>query len=435
MSFTALPFLYQTRTIQRTFRTLRTQNVLQFARLVHVPPSKSRKLDNAIPFEWDHDESYDMVDHSAAAAKKPSTITPSEAEIFKGIFDEIAQGRMPPARKRSATSGTTGRSSQDKTSMSRSIVEQDRIKEFREKFLLRYPSSLRTAAQVALGLYELEPKPDSDENRKMIELDEADKAKWEERAKYERLRTEERERVDALMKACDTDVALWQVMEAEVFSLPARLGILQLTETQTKDRKRTLKTDKAKGSKEKKSEKEIEKNSEASTRSSATELDELPAVTAEEKRLMDIHGPLYAHFINSGLALFDTAFARPSEYAFQILPRVKSLGLPSHVLGVSSPFYTRLARMHWHRFGDAVSALDILKEMNSAGLYVDEDAHKLLVTMRDHLHGCAWGAQGSFVMGMMEAPPYDATLTQRLDVMEKQAVQFMRERAAEMAAL
>ncbi|KAG6008279.1 hypothetical protein E4U21_004741 [Claviceps maximensis] len=429
MTSTSLPFLYQTRTIQRALRaarTLRTQNALQFARLVHVPRrSKPRKLDNSIPFEWDSDTPYDVVDNGVAAADKPSTITPSEAEIFKGIFDEIAQGRMPLAKKRptTTTSETAPQwtsdspSSQQATAgMARSIVEQARVTEFREKFLRRYPSSLRTAAQVALGLYELEPNLNSGEDSKVMELDEADKAKWEERAKYERLRTEERERVDALMTACDTDVALWHVMEAEVFPLPARLGILQPSMV-AKRRKRTL----------------TPKTAKPEERPKLNE----PLVTAadEEKRVMDVHGPLYPHFINRGLALFDTAFARPSDYAFAILPRVKSLGLPSYVLGVSSPFYTRLARMHWTRYGDVVSALDTLQEMSSAGLYVDEGAHELLVMMRNHLHGCVWGAQGPFVMGMMEAPPYDAALTQRLEDMERQAILSMGERAADIASL
>ncbi|QPG95446.1 hypothetical protein C2857_000693 [Epichloe festucae Fl1] len=410
MSSTLVPFLYQTRTLQRA---LRSRNVVQFARSAHVPPrrSKPRKQDNSIPFEWDHDTPLDDVGN---AADKQSTITPSEAEVFKGIFDDIAQGRMPSARKRPAPSGTTPHlhvssvpsSKEQAPGMARSIVEQARVTEFRDKILRRYPPSLRHAAQVALGLYELEPKSNNGAASKMMELDEAYRARREERTKYEGARTEERERVDALMEACDTDAALWRVMETEVFSLPARLGIAQ-------GAKRKGKTGKAGRTRQRKS---------------ATENNAPPPAdthAADEKRVMDVHGPLYPHFINRGLALFETALSRPSDYAFEILPRIKELGLPSYVLGVSSPFYSRLARMHWNRFGDASSALDVLQEMNSAGLYADEGVCELLMTMRDHLHGCAWGAQGPFVMGVMEAPPYDGTLTQRLEDMEKHAVRSM----------
>jgi hypothetical protein len=241
----------------------------------------------------------------------------------------------------------------------------------------------------------------------MLELDEADQAKWEERAKYERARIEERERVDGLMKACNTDSELWKVMEREVFSLPAKLGIAQGKGARAGKRK----TVKGRG------------------KSAGAETTDAQRNSDEEKRVMDVHGPLYPHFINTAMGLFNTAFARPSDYAFQILPRVKELGLPSYVLGVSTPFYTNLARMHWNRFGDANSALDVLQEMNSAGLYADEGVHELLVTIRDHLHGCTWGAQGPFVMGMMEAPPYDGMLTQRLEEMEKYVVQSIGEQA------
>ena len=272
--------------------------------------------------------------------------------------------------------------------MARSIVEQARLTDFRDKFLGRYPQSLRNAAQMALGLYELDP---SDAPSQMVEFDEADRAKWEERQRYEEARMAERERVDGLMDACELDSHLWAVMEEEVFSLPAKLGI-----TASKGRKQRKRA-------------------------------------VEDKRSMDVHGPLYSHYIHRGLTLFDTAFRRPSPYALQILPRIKELGLPSYVLGVSTPFYARLARLHWNRFGDANAALDVLQEMNAAGLYADADVHELLVTIKDHLHAFTWGAQGHFIMRMMESPPYNGVLVQRLDEMERFAAQSIKEQAADYA--
>lgn len=426
MSSTLLPFLYQTRTLRRAFAA---QPVLALARHAHAHAhatrkSRAPKRDNAIPFEWDHDGAQEEL---GDVPGQQSTITPSEAEVFKGIFDEIAQGRMPAAKKRPSPADATVQhvaaspadgpgarppSSFGQTSgMARSIVEQARVTEFRDKFLRRYPQSLRNAAQVALGLYELEPGTSG--QSQMLELDEADEKKWEERARYDRARVEERERVDALMQSCDTDVALWHVMERDVFSLPQKLGIVQTPQAKRKT---------AKG-----------KNP-ATAASSADSALTAQQRADEEKRIMDVHGPLYPHFISTGLALFDAAFARPSPFAFEILPRVKALGLPSYVLGVSTPFYSRLARMHWDRFGDASSALDVLREMNSAGLDADDEVSRLLARIRDHLHGCTWGAQGPFVMAMMESPPYDAALTQRLEEMERYARQSRSERAREYAA-
>ena len=434
MSSTLLPFLYQTRTLQRAFAA---QPLLALVRQAHTSrKSRSVKHDNAIPFEWDHDGAQEEL---GDVPGQQSTITPSEAEVFKGIFDEIAQGRMPAAKKRpSSMEGTlpTGPGAPagsgpeadasvsygQTTGMARSIVEQARVTEFRDKFLRRYPQSLRNAAQVALGLYELEPGASG--QSQILELDEADERKWEERARYDRARIEERERVEALMKSCDTDAALWQVMEKEVFSLPEKLGIVQGLQGKVARGQRDVRT-KRQSAKDKRSTTSV--NSTDSTLTTQQRAD-------EEKRIMDVHGPLYPHFISTGLALFDTAFARPSPFAFKILPRVKALGLPSYVLGVSTPFYSQLARMHWNRFGDANSALDVLQEMNSAGLYADDEVSDLLVKIRDHLHGCAWGAQGPFVMAMMESAPYDAALTQRLEDMDRYVRQSLSERTSEYAA-
>ncbi|KYK62116.1 hypothetical protein DCS_03263 [Drechmeria coniospora] len=404
---TLLPFLYRTRTLRQAL----VANALPgLVRHVHAG---SRKRDNSIPFEWDPDFPQDEL------LEQQSTITPSEAEVFKGIFDEIAQGHMPAVKKRPSAGASTQPASTNSTpsptptptGMARSIVEQARITEFREKFLRKYPKSLRNAAQVALGLYELEPVGAA--GRQMLQLDEADEEKWRERARYDRIRAEERERVDALMNGCHTDLALWQVMERDVFSLPEKLGIAPSA----------VPPPKGKGSKRGKAKATVQATVQATADAPACQ------PRADETHIMDVHGPLYPHFLSAGLALFDTAFARSSPFAFQILPRVKALGLPSYVLGVSAPFYIRLARMYWSQFGDAASAIDVLREMKSAGLYTDE-ANDLLATIRDDVHACTWGAQGQFVMAMMEAPPYDGPLTQRLDDLERDARRALFETAA-----
>ncbi|KAK5993087.1 hypothetical protein PT974_06515 [Cladobotryum mycophilum] len=412
MQSTLLPFLYQTRTLGRA---LGTPSVFNFTRLAHsLRKPQAQKPDNSIPFIWDSAESPgDIADGPA----RVSTITPSEAQIFKGIFDEIAQGKMTPARKRSSASqadfqdATTPGSEVDRSSsgskpsgMARSIVEQARVTEFREKFLRRYPQSLQNAAQIALGLYELKPGETDSRKGRFIETDEDDKRTRRERAKYDLARTKELERVESLMNSCETDEALWRVLEKEVFSLPAKLGIMQDTAKPSESKK-----SKAASRKETESEESAAENGE------------------DEKRIMDVHGPLYSQFISTALGLFETAFAHPSPYVFQILPRVKELGLPSYVLGVSTPFYSRLAKIYWQRFGDANSALDILQEMNSVGLYADKDVTELLGAIRDNLHNCTWGAQGQFVMAMMESPPYDSGLMQRLDGMEEAMRQSLYE--------
>lgn len=308
---------------------------------------------------------------------------------------------MPATRKRSPAAAAREQSEPAKVAATsdwntaRSIVDQARVTDFRDKFLSRYPSSLRSAAQVALGLFEM---PASEQaSSSYMELKEADAANWAERAMYDQLRSEERTRVEGLMNRCTTDTELWNLMECEVFSLPERLGITQDTKKAMAERTKRKTTPKK--------------------REEESAVDATDAKS--DKRLMDIHGRLYPHFINNGLKLFDAKFARSSPYAFKILPRVKELGLPSYVLGVSTPFYSKLASIYWNRFGDSNSALNTLQEMLSSGLYANEESKEVVDTVRNHLHGCTWGAQGPFVMAMMESSPYDASLSQRLENMHQ----------------
>ncbi|KAK7409121.1 hypothetical protein QQX98_008729 [Neonectria punicea] len=395
-----LPFLYQTRTLQRVCRRP-APFLIQRATLATRPPKDSNinpnKTDSSIPFEWDNKEHAEGHESTLAAETKPSTITPSEVDIFKGIFDEIAQGRMPRPKKRPEFPDTrsvqrlNASSGSGDQPMASSIVDQARGSEFSDQFLQRYPQSLRNAAEVALGKFELAPKRPRLSD--MIGLDEAEAKQMAEWKRYSQIRNREKERVDALMKACRSDVELWQVMEQEVFSLPERLGISQAAQ---------VKPAKKRGPKTKKQAHEKDVKQAELVASKA------PAMS------MDVHGPLYPHYLATGLGLLDTAFSQSSPLVFNILPRIKSLGLPSYVLGISTPLFHKLAQIHWNRFGDLVSAVETMEEMRSVGLYSDTDIDALLVQIQEQLHACAWGAQGRFVMAMTELPPYDNTMDNRL---------------------
>lgn len=407
-----LPFLYQTRTLQRAVKGPLV--ALTSARLMHSTRRPKKLRDNSIPFQWDSKEDQEL---EGGNSEQASTITPSEAQIFKKIFSEIAQGKMPPIKSRTAQQNLTNSPAisgeRDSSGSARALAEKVRISEFREKFLGRYPRSLQNAAQVALGLYEVKPQDsESGEKAQMIELDGADEATWAERTERELARSQECERVESLMKQCKTDAELWSVMEKEVFSLPEKLHIAQTKRA-------------AKGKKKARQSSALVEDAEASL---YQEQSALEIASQDEERVMDIHGPLYSRFLSTALDLFNSAFARPSPYIFQILPRIKELGLPSFVLGVSTPFYSKLAEIHWQRFGDANSALDMLEEMNSAGLFANKEASGLLSQLRNHLHACTWGGQGPFVMAMMESSEFGNALIQRIEFIEKMIEQSSHDR-------
>lgn len=396
MSRSLLPFLYQTRTLQRACRRpasfLFKQNA-GMATYANAP----RKIDNSIPFEFDDEDTEDIkgVDPDADAHIEPEgTLTPMESEIFKRIFDDISHARLPqnkkPGRPQEAeptqTSTTTNL---ERQRLGDTLVEKARGSDASDDFLKRYPLSLRKAAQHALGKFESAPKRPKLYN--LAELDKAEKAQMREWTKYEDLRGKERERVMNLMKKCTSDVELWDLMEKEVFSLPVELGIVEVPKTEKRGRK--------------------PKNAPAKKEKKAT--------TKEEKPIMDVHGYLYSDFLTYGLTRLDSAFPKPSLLAFNILPRIKELGLSSYVLGVSSPLFIKVAQIHWERYGDAVSACEALDEMKPLGIFPTEtekinEVEKLVKDIEDNLHSCTWGAQGPFVMAMMQAGPYDVTLTARL---------------------
>lgn len=413
MSSTMLPFLYQTRTLQRVAKG--PLAALTSARLMHSTRRPKKLRDNSIPFQWDSKEDQEL---EGGNSEQASTITPSEAQIFKKIFSEIAQGKMPPVKSRTPaqqnlTDAHAVSGERDSSGSARALAEKVRISEFREKFLGRYPKSLQNAAQVALGLYEVKPQDsESGEKAQMIELDGADEATWAERTERELARSQECERVESLMKQCKTDAELWSVMEKEVFSLPEKLHIAQTKRA-------------AKGKKKARQSSALVEDAEASLYQDQSALE---MASQDEERVMDIHGPLYSRFLSTALDLFNSAFARPSPYIFQILPRIKELGLPSFVLGVSTPFYSKLAEIYWQRFGDADSALDMLEEMNSAGLFANKEASGLLSQLRNHLHACTWGGQGPFVMAMMESSEFGNALIQRIEFIEKMIVQSSHDR-------
>lgn len=416
-----LPRLAPARALRRVVATPPGPRCFRPAQTAWI--SKQRTTDSSIPFVWGTEG---IPGRQGIEPGTQSTITPSEASIFKGIFDEIAQGRKPAPRKWASRSralpakalDAAGPDALSGPDMARSIVEQARTPELREKFLLRYPPSLREAAVVALGLYELEPGSDVGDSEAR-ELDEKEAEKRRERARYDQARREERRRILALIKGCETDVALWQVMEDEVFSLPKELGIQRSSQT-----KRPAK----RGGKKSAKDRILE-----SAEPFAEQVPPTAQATADDaKRSMDIHGPLYPYFLKMALIHFDRSFTRSSPFAFQILPRVKELGLLSYVLGVSTPFYSWLARMHWYRFGDAHAALGVLREMNDAGLQPDDSVSDLLTQIRLDLHACAAGDQGPFVSAMVKSPPYGGTLTQRLMAMESEVSQSLKERAAQL---
>src|SRR5687768_3021390 len=94
MASTMLPFLYQTRTLQRFARAPMRR---YFSQTAQVSARRYDPSHDAIPFDGPIDGLGDNTKSSAGS----TTMTLSEAEVFKSIFDDISQGNLPrPSKSR-----------------------------------------------------------------------------------------------------------------------------------------------------------------------------------------------------------------------------------------------------------------------------------------------------------------------------------------------
>jgi hypothetical protein len=381
----------------------------------------------------------------------PSTITPSEQDVFSRIFEEIAARNR--ARASAAAPSTPAPSKDDLASTAqesavpfsppprftevdgledetdepnppslRSTVniivqdaaeaqsnlrrqaqkpyeslhplEQTRTASEWEKALLRFPRGLRDAARMALGTIAAgkevqsfaSARPDPDENTSIekragaeIDLLLNPLAKS---VQNEALRREERNRVDAKLRAAKTDFEVWDILEEEVFPMVQKLGIAEApSNTEPASNKR---------------------------RGKRTKTDDKPRLP------LHIYGPLYPAYLLNALRILDTQFARSSPLALHILPRVKELGPASWVLGVSTPFYNELARILWNRYGDPTAVFNLLEEMRVAGLYCDEGTRNVVQQIEQFLGSVSQGNWGPFLRELASLPEYEFAVLPRI---------------------
>ncbi|KAH7382909.1 hypothetical protein BKA64DRAFT_683508 [Cadophora sp. MPI-SDFR-AT-0126] len=230
-----------------------------------------------------------------------------------------------------------------------------------ETALEKYPTALRAAAAKAMGYIEDESDVEQIKSSRNAVLD---------TEALEALREPERKRVEGLMNGANTDFELMEIMEKEVFSLISKLG-LDDGPPKNAGAQTSLKGKKKKGSKNAKLSRKTDTvtNIEPQEKSEATTSE--PAVGGVSP--LALYGPLYPSYLLLGLRLLDRSFAKPSPLALSILPRIKSLGYISQILGGTTPLYNELLNIYRYRYDDFRGMLDLLHEMERAALEFDED--------------------------------------------------------------
>lgn len=326
---------------------------------------------------------------------RTSTITPSEKQVFQKLFSDIFARQQQQAVRKAPPSldlfkdeppNASDGESKDKTEVTKSVgkiiasATRQLTNEEMEETVRRYPVALRAAAARAIG-FKLNISPDQTDKERIG--DEAMDLKLEE------LRKPERERVERLMRAAKTDFELWSVMEKEVFSLIPRLGLGNIkTESPAKPVVKKIKKSKkaafiaTDANEPQVVTTELAANITEEGGVSTLGLDEIGVtepsptiITDDGISALARDGPLYPSHLLLGLRLLDRSFAKPSLLTLSILPKIKSLGLFSHVLGGTTQLYNELMIIHWHRRDDFPAVFALLTEMEQSAL--DWDSHTL----------------------------------------------------------
>ncbi|KAI1135533.1 hypothetical protein F5Y05DRAFT_174433 [Hypoxylon sp. FL0543] len=446
MPSTLLPFLYQTRTILRA----NTRTSTAFARALHAT-SRNLKRKDEIPFV--HEVGEEEVSTSEQPPPAPrGTITPSERQIFERIFADIkARGLKPTIQDDSPSAAATrstmlimNQAAQDAGQARPATVASPALlagaARDRNKALLRFPPELRAAASKALGAIQTSPAvlPSEDDE---IAYDEATIAAGQGDAsadegwttpphlisrtvELEAKRYPERSRVEGLITAAKNDFELWDVLEEEVFTMPSKLGLGGAVE-ETKPYKGRGRKKKETNADEVETSSEVLEDADVSLqdaevaenmeRTEGTEDTAAESSAPPEKLNLYIHGPLYPAYLLLALRRLNTAFRAPSPLAFEVLPRIKDLGLESYVLGVSTPFYNELLGIYWNRRGDLSGMLDLLEEMRHCGLYFDTQTASILNHVDSTVGTLARKkVSGSFGRAVMTMPEYDQSVRTRI---------------------
>ncbi|POS68503.1 hypothetical protein DHEL01_v213103 [Diaporthe helianthi] len=461
MSATLTPFLFQTRTLAR-FARAGPMGPTRLTRSLHVTPTCQRQPPNRdpIPFELPPEvENPDAV--RPAEPGDTGTITPLERKAFEKIFQEISEkGKsLPPVppKKENASSLAQREPSflkglYDKGSFNVSAIMQDAADKQsastpkvngldplsplqstfsatdREEALLRFPPSLRRAARTAYGMMEsardiavategggqeglglnadaVEVVASTDTLARKVEADAS--------------RREARLAIKAKMEKAENDFELWDIVEKEIFSLVEKLGLAAPPQPEAKSPMQKRRRKKAASAGDEGAAADAAAAADADAAAAAADADadaDADAPVAAPKPLlnMDTYGPIYPMLLLDALHMFDNKFSRPSPLAFSLLPRIKELGLPSYVLGVSTSFYNKLLTVMWERFGDVEGVFALLEEMRHAGLQFDEETKSVLHRIDYVLRSVERGESGHFLKKMIQMPEYELIMETRM---------------------
>jgi hypothetical protein len=219
----------------------------------------------------------------------------------------------------------------------------------------------------------------------------------------EELRKPIRESVEVKMRAAKTDFDLWAVMEAEVFPLISRLGLEGTEQKETPPKKRVKKAKVPKPAKTLKTE-----PGKLALPSEKEQIPQFEPIVHEGQVVSPLafYGPLYPSYLLLGLRILDRSFAKPSPLTLSILPKIKSLGLISHVLGASTQLYNELLIIYWYRYDDFRGAINLLSEIEQSGLNFNKETLEIVEDIRNMQIRILRGDRGETLKALWSLPEF-----------------------------
>lgn len=274
--------------------------------------------------------------------------------IFEAVIATSRSSQFPLTAEADDESGGGEQGSSPEPALT--FVDSFKLDASHNDVISRYPRSLRDAAaragqarinQTGYASRTRGDRRSSDEdNTNTTGYLEAEQTEYG--RKVHTARADDRRKVWRLLDKAETDVEIWRVLENEVFNIVVRFQEQLKAEEEESD---------------KVAKKAPRRKKKGAIDAEATEPEEVPLLAILETN--------YAAHCLYALRLLRRHF-RTSPYALFLLPKIKSLGPISYVLGTSTDLYNELMFIKWREYSDLHGISELGTEMRNRGLAVNQ---------------------------------------------------------------
>ncbi|KAF2664496.1 hypothetical protein BT63DRAFT_417857 [Microthyrium microscopicum] len=298
-----------------------------------------------------------------------STITPRERDIFHNLFQEAIQKAEQEALEAEKATLEDGERDREKASLLASNALSN---------VERFPAALRDIAKSAAQSVEFY-KYQAASRRGGLDTSQETIIESEQltrQIELKALQQEESARIEQSLRQAKSDVALWAVLEEELFEKIAKLQLDSPILAQV------FPTIKVEGKPELNA-KKIALAAAIVENVAPEDAEKLPNLVKAKKASDEfaVLRPIYPTLLVIAAKVFWENFPN-SGHVFAILPRVREIGEASFALGASTALYNEILAATWANMNTFHEICDILAEMDKSGFEFDNDTFALIRKMR-----------------------------------------------------